>query len=193
MTIEELSLRYRILERNMNYCHIMTILIQDLKENLFANGRSHTKLANTDALNYLYCFYENLSIEKYAIEKQIVKIILKLIEDGKCLFTEFVPYKYSINSTSSKNHTKYLLCKNQGYYYLLVSSIPSEASIISINNDFDKAFDDFLKNCHEYIEIRKQIEARFDLTQEQRAKLEKIEFNDIPRYHDIFVNFYPGV
>ena len=105
--------------------------------------------------------------------------------------TEFIPYKYPSDSTNLVHTTKYLLCEYNGKYYLLSGDKnPNvETYLILIHNDLAVAVDAFRKECQSYIKIRKSIDFCFDLAPEIRAKLEKVEYNDIPNYNEILKYF----
>ena len=162
-----------------------------MKENMSEKGRGQTDVSNDEARNYLYCLEENLTIERYEVEKQIVQKILNLVENDMSLYTEFIPYKYPTDTTNLIHKTKYILCEYDGYYYLMSGSKNPNADtyLLFIYNDLTVAVDAFYKECQGYIKIRKNIDAHFDLTPGQQAKLEKVEYNDIPKYDEILKHF----
>jgi hypothetical protein len=145
-------------------------------------------VTNDEARNYLYCLEENLTIEQYEVEKQIVQRILKLVENDRSLSTEFIPYKFPTNSSNLIYHIKYMLCEYDGYYYLIFK-MGDLVTLKFIFNDLTSAIESFCQECQGFIKIRKDIDARYDLTPEQRAKLEKVEYNDIPKYKNVLKDF----
>lgn len=189
--MEKLKRRYSILSRQIADCWSVINMIQAMKENLVAQGRGYTDIPNDDAKNYLYCLEENLTMERYKIEKQIAAKILKLIETGLSPYTEFVPYKLPTDTTNLIHKTKFLLCECEGFYYLLSGSIKpdEETYLISIHNYLKEAVDEFYNECQGYIKIRKTIDFRNDITPEQQAKLDKVEYNQIPKYSEILKHF----
>ena len=189
--MEKLKKEYGILKNKIADCRSVIHIIQAMDENLVSKGRGYTKVPNIEAMNYLYCLEENLGIEQYNVEKQIIQRILKLIYEGKSYYAELVPYKYPNNTTDHIINTKYLLCEDYGSYYLLSSNKNpnAETYLINIYKDPVKAIDSFYTECRSFIEIRKIIDGRFDLSPEKRAKLEKVEYNDIPKFDEIIKNF----
>lgn len=189
--MEKLKKEYRVLKSQIDNCQSVIKIIQDMEENLVPEGRGYTNVSNIDALNYIYCLEENLGIKRYAVEKQIVQSLLRLIEEGKSLSAEFVPYKYPTDTTDYIINTKYLLCEDYGTYYLLSGNKNpnAETYLINIYKDPVVAIDSFLAECRSYIEIRRNIDARFDLSPEKRAKHEKVEYNDIPKFDEIVKSF----
>jgi len=189
--MEKLKKEYGILKSKIADCRSVINIIQAMDENLVSKGRGYTKVPNIEAMNYLYCLEENLGIEQYNVEKQIVHRILKLIDEGKSFYADFVPYKYPTNTTDHIINKKYLLCEDYGTYYLLSGNkIPNaETYLININKDPVEAIDSFLAKCQSFIEIRKNIDSRFDLSPEKRATLEKVEYNDIPKFDEIIKKF----
>ncbi|MBK8883257.1 MAG: hypothetical protein IPN67_12990 [Bacteroidales bacterium] len=189
--MEKLKKEYRILKSQITDCQSVIKIIQDMEENLVPKGRGYTNESNIDALNYIYCLEENLGIKRYSVEKQIVQCILKLIDEGKSFYAEFVPYKYPTNTTDYIINKRYLLCEDFGTYYLLSGNkIPNaETYLININKDPVEAIDSFRAECRSFIEIRKNIDSRFDLSPEKRANLEKVEYNDIPKFDEIIKKF----
>lgn len=189
--MEKLKRRYAILNRQINDCRSIINMIQAMNEDLIPRGRGYTEISNDEARNYLYCLDENLTIECFEVEKQIVQKILNLVENDMSLYTEFIPYKYPIDSTNLIYKTKYILCEYNCNYYLMSGSKnpKEEIYLLFIYNDLKEAINAFINECQSYIEIRKDIDARFDLTPEQQAKLEKIEYNNIPKYEEILKHF----
>jgi hypothetical protein len=189
--MEKLKRRYSILSKQIADCWLVIGMIQAMKENLVGQGRVYTNTSNVDAKNYLYCLEENLTIERYKIEKQIVAKILNLIENGLSPYTEFVPYKLPTGTTNLIHKTKFILCEYDGFYYLLSGSIePNEETYLtSIHNNLKEAVDGFYNKCQGYINIRKTIDFRNDITPEQQAKLDKVEYNEIPKYDEILKQF----
>ena len=189
--MEKLKKEYGILKSKIADCRSVINIIQAMDENLVSKGRGYTKVPNIEAMNYLYCLEENLGIEQYNVEKQIVHRILKLIDEGKSFYAEFVPYKYPTDTTDYIINRKYLLCEDYGSYYLLSGNKNpnAETYLINIYKDPVKAIDSFYTECRSFIEIRKNIDGRFDLSPEKRAKLEKVEYNDIPKYNEIIKQF----
>jgi hypothetical protein len=189
--MEKLKEEFRILKSQINDCQSVIKIIQDMEENLVPKGRGYTKVSNIDALNYIYCLEENLGINRYSVEKQIVHSILKLIDEGKSFYAEFVPYKYPTNTTDFIINTKYLLCEDYGSYYLLYGNKNpnAETYLINIYKDPVVAIDSFNAECRSFIKIRKYIDARSDLSPAKRARLEKVEYNDIPKFDEIIKSF----
>jgi phage pi2 protein 07 len=186
--MKQLKKEYEVLKRKINNCWSVIDIIHEMKENLIAKGRGYTEVTNDEARNYLYCLEENLTIDLYSVEKRIVQRILKLVENDRSLCTEFIPYKYPKNSTNLIYHIKYMLCEYDGYYYL-IDKMGDLDSLIFIFNDLISAIEAFCQECKGFIEIRKDIDARYELTPEQRAKIEKVEYNDIPSYDEILKYF----
>jgi hypothetical protein len=189
--MEKLKKEYRILKSQIDDCQSVIKIIQDMEENLVPEGRGYTNLSNNEAVGYLYCLEENLGIKRYSVEKQIVQRILKLIEEGKSLYAEYVPYKYPTNTTDYIINKKYLLCEDYGSYYLLSGNkIPNaDTYLVNIYKDPVLAIDSFCAECRSFIDIRKDIDSRLDLSPEKRAKLKKVEYNDIPKSDEIIKKF----
>jgi hypothetical protein len=186
--MKKLKKEAEVLKKKIDACRSVIDMTLPMKENLVPRGRGYTEVTNDEARGYLYCLEENLEIDLYSVEKQIVKRISKLVADGMSLCFEFIPYKYPKNSTNLIHHIKYLLCEYDGYYYL-IDKMGDLDSLIYIYNDLTSAIEAFCQECRGFIEIRKDIDAHYELTPEQRAKIEKVEYNDIPSYDEILKYF----
>ena len=92
--MEKLKRRYSILDKQIADCWSVIDMIKAMNENLRPRGRVYTEVTNDEARGYLYCLEESLTIDRYEVEKQIVRKVLKLVEDGLSLYAEFIPYKY---------------------------------------------------------------------------------------------------